>query len=82
MSQGFQIKSGNTKKSYRHQNKQKSVLKMREIQESLLKHFGTLKDRRVERTKKHEFTDIKRNCNLSNNFGCTGVGRHGKLWYQ
>jgi predicted transposase YbfD/YdcC len=58
MSQGFQIKSAHTKKSSRHQNKKKAVPEMRDIQESLLKHFGTLKDHRVERTKKHQLTDI------------------------
>lgn len=29
-----------------------------EIQQSLVKHFGDIKDRRVERTKKHQLTDI------------------------
>ncbi|MEG5116887.1 hypothetical protein QUB60_30055 [Microcoleus sp. A2-C5] len=47
MSQGFQIQLADQKNS-RAQTKKKDVPEMRDIQLSLLKHFGELKDHRVE----------------------------------
>lgn len=58
MSQGFQIKPADANKSSHAQTKKKDVPEMRDIQRSLLKHFGELKDPRIERTKKHQLTDI------------------------
>lgn len=58
MSQGFQIQLADAKKNSHAQTKKKDVPEIRDIQRSLLKHFGELKDHRVERTKKHQFTDI------------------------
>lgn len=82
MSQGFQIKPADANKNSHAQTKKKDVPEMRDIQRSLLKHFGELKDPRIERTKKHQLTDIKRDCNFSNNCGGARLGRYGKLWYQ
>ena len=58
MSQGFQIKSADANKNSHAQTQKQDVPEMRDIQRSLLKHFGELKDHRIERTKKHQFTDI------------------------
>jgi hypothetical protein len=58
MSQGFQIKPADANKNSHAQTKKKDVPEMRDIQRSLLKHFGKLKDPRIERTKKHQLTDI------------------------
>ena len=58
MSQGFGSKSIDARKSSRSQRKSKEVASIGAIQQSLVKHFGDLKDPRVERTKKHQLTDI------------------------
>jgi hypothetical protein len=57
MSQGFQIQLADAKKNFHAQTLKKDVPEMRDIQRSLLKHFGKLKYYRLERTKKHQFTD-------------------------
>ncbi len=63
MSQGFESQSAHTNKSSanknsRHQRKPNVVAEIEAIQQSLVKHFGDIKDPRVERTKKHLLTDI------------------------
>lgn len=58
MSQGFKIKSVDAKKSSGAVKNPKAVVEIGVIQQSLVKHFGGLKDPRVERTKKHQLTDI------------------------
>lgn len=58
MSQGFENKSVDVKKSSHPVRKLKAVVEIGAIQQSLVKHFGDIKDRRVERTKKHQLIDI------------------------
>ena len=58
MSQGFSRKSADANKSSRHQSSSKVVAEIGAIQQSLVKHFGDIEDPRVERTKKHQLTDI------------------------
>lgn len=58
MSQGFGIESVDALKSSRTVSKLTVVAEIREIQQSLVKHFGDIKDPRVERTKKHQLKDI------------------------
>jgi predicted transposase YbfD/YdcC len=58
MSQSFKIKSVEAKKSSGTVKNPKAVVEIGVIQQSLVKHFGELKDPRVERTKKHQLTDI------------------------
>ncbi|MBW4634808.1 MAG: hypothetical protein KME30_23730 [Iphinoe sp. HA4291-MV1] len=45
MSQGFGSKSVGAKKSFRHQRKQAEVASIGAIQQSLVKHFGDIKDK-------------------------------------
>lgn len=47
MSQGFQIKPADSKKNSHAQTLKKDVPEIRDIQRSLLKHFGELKDHRL-----------------------------------
>jgi len=58
MSQGFEIELTDAKKSSRNQRKPTEVAEIGTIQQSLAKHFGDIEDPRVERTKKHQLTDI------------------------
>ena len=58
MSQGFGIESADALKGSRRPRKQTEVALIGDIQQSLVQHFGELKDLRVERTKKHQLTDI------------------------
>lgn len=58
MSQGFENKSVDVKKSSCPIRKPKAVAEIGAIQQSLVKHFGDIKDPRVERTKKHQLIDI------------------------
>jgi hypothetical protein len=58
MSEGFKTKSAQAKKSDRHQRKPKEVASIGAIQQSLVEHFEDIKDPRIERTKKHQLTDI------------------------
>jgi hypothetical protein len=58
MSQGFRTESVDAKKSFRNQRKPTEVASIECIQQSLVKHFGDIEDPRVERTKKHQLTDI------------------------
>lgn len=58
MSQGFRTESVDAKKSSRNQRKPTEVASIECIQQSLVKHFGDIEDPRVERTKKHQLTDI------------------------
>lgn len=58
MSQGFEIESAKVKKTFsRGRNPQKGV-DVETIQQNLVEHFSHIKDPRVERTKKHQLTDI------------------------
>ena len=58
MSQGFETEAVKAKKGVRQPQKSTAAADITEIQQSLVKHFGDIKDRRVERTKKHQLTDI------------------------
>lgn len=54
MSQGFGIESADALKASRRPRKQTEVAEIGGIQQSLVQHFGDIKDPRVERTKKHQ----------------------------
>jgi hypothetical protein len=56
--EGFETKSGKAKNSNRHHPKPEQVASIEAIQQSLVKHFEDIKHPRVERTKKHQLTDI------------------------
>lgn len=59
MSEGFNTtKSAEAKKSFFPQRKPTEVASIGAIQQSLVEDFGDIKDPRVERTKKHQLTDI------------------------
>lgn len=58
MSQGFEIESVKAKKSSPTVKKSTVVAEIGAIQQSLVKQFSDIKDPRVERTKKHQLTDI------------------------
>lgn len=58
MSQGFKIKSADGLQNTRSHRKSKEIADIASIQQSLVEHFGDIKDPRVERTKKHQLTDI------------------------
>ncbi len=68
MSPCFEIKSADAKKISRIVRKSKEVASITVIQQSLIKHFRDIQDPRVERTKKHQFTDINRDRYFSNNW--------------
>lgn len=58
MSEGFEIKSADAGKNSPRQRKPIEVADIGCIQQSLVEHFSDIKDPRVERTKKHQLTDI------------------------
>ncbi|ARV58016.1 ISAs1 family transposase [Nostocales cyanobacterium HT-58-2] len=58
MSEGFKTKSGDTVKNTRRQPKAREIADIGSIQQSLVENFSDIKDPRVERTKKHQLTDI------------------------
>ena len=58
MSQGFETKSADAIQNSRGQRKPKEIPDIASIQQSLVEHFADIKDPRVERTKKHQLTDI------------------------
>lgn len=58
MSEGFETQSEQAKKSNRHQPKPKEAISIEVVQQSLVKNFSDIRDPRVERTKKHQLTDI------------------------
>lgn len=58
MSEGFKTVATPGKKINRHQPKPEQVASIETIQQSLVENFGDIKDPRVERTKKHQLTDI------------------------
>jgi predicted transposase YbfD/YdcC len=58
MSEGFETKSADADENYRRQRKPTEVADIEYIQQSLVEHFSDIKDPRVERTKKHQLTDI------------------------
>jgi predicted transposase YbfD/YdcC len=58
MSQGFETKSADGLQNTRSHRKSKEIADIASIQQSLVEHFGDIKDPRVERTKKHQLTDI------------------------
>ena len=58
MSQGFDTKSAAAHQSFRTHRKPTEVADIRCIQQSLVQHFQGIKYPRVERTKKHQLTDI------------------------
>lgn len=58
MSQGFGIESVDTHQSAPTPKKPTQVADIGCIQHSLVEHFADIEDPRVERTKKHQLTDI------------------------
>ena len=58
MSSGFKTVAAKVKKRNRHQPKPEQVTSIEAIQQSLVETFGDIKDPRVERTKKHQLTDM------------------------
>lgn len=58
MSQGFETKSADATKNSGGQRQPIQVSDISSIQQSLVEHFCDIKDPRVERTKKHQLTDI------------------------
>ncbi|MEG5171453.1 hypothetical protein [Microcoleus sp. B3-D7] len=58
MSEGFDTQSAETKKSFLAQKKPTKVALIGSLQESLVEYFGEFKYRIIERTKKHQLTDI------------------------
>lgn len=58
MSHGFETKSADAVKNSSGKRKLTQVPDIDSIQKSLVGHFGDIKDPRVERTKKHQLTDI------------------------
>ncbi|MBW4458502.1 MAG: ISAs1 family transposase [Nostoc indistinguendum CM1-VF10] len=58
MSQGFETKSADATKNAGGCRQPTQVADIGSIQQSLVEHFSEIKDPRVERTKKHQLTDI------------------------
>jgi len=58
MSEGFETKSADTLQNSRNQRKPVEAADIGTIQQSLVKQFALIQDPRVERTKKHQLTDI------------------------
>ncbi|MCF4967154.1 ISAs1 family transposase [Nostoc sp. CMAA1605] len=58
MSQGFETKSTDVIKKSGGQRQPRQVADIGSIQQGLVEHFSDIKDPRVERTKKHQLTDI------------------------
>lgn len=58
MSQGFETKSADALQNAPRHGKSKEITDISSIQQSLVEHFTPIKDPRVERTKKHQLTDI------------------------
>jgi branched-subunit amino acid permease len=58
MSEGFETQSEQAKKNNRHQPKLTEAVSIEVIRQSLVKNFSDIRDPRVERTKKHQLTDI------------------------
>jgi predicted transposase YbfD/YdcC len=58
MSQGFETKSADATKNSGSNRQPKQVADIGSIQQSLVEHFSDIKDPRVDRTKKHQLTDI------------------------
>ncbi|BAY06292.1 transposase [Anabaena cylindrica PCC 7122] len=58
MSQGFDNKTADAQKIFPSERKLTEVADIGCIQKSLVQHFQDIKDPRVERTKKHQLTDI------------------------
>lgn len=58
MSEGFETKTADTLQNSRNQRKPAEVADIVRVQQSLVEQFAEIKDPRVERTKKHQLTDI------------------------
>lgn len=58
MSQGFETKSADATKNSGGHRQPTQVADIGSIQQSLVEYFSDIKDPRVERTKKHQLTDI------------------------
>ena len=58
MSQGFETKSADATKNAGGRRQPTQVADIGSRQQSLVEHFSEIKDPRVERTKKHQLTDI------------------------
>ncbi len=82
MSEGFATKSADAGKNSYNQPQPTEVAEIGCIQQSLVEHFSDIKDPRVERTKKHQLTDILVIAILAIIAGALLVGRHRELWHQ
>jgi len=58
MSEGFETQSHQANQTTLHQPKPREAVSIEAIQQSLVENFSDIKDKRVERTKKHQLTDI------------------------
>lgn len=58
MSKGFETKSADSGTIVVRAQKPTEVAEIRSIQQTLVEQFAEIKDPRVERTKKHQLTDI------------------------
>ncbi len=76
MSEGFGIESVDTKQSSPTPRKPTEVVDIRCIQQNLVERFADIEDPRVERTKKHQLTDILVIAILANHCGSARLGRH------
>ena len=82
MSQGFETKSADATKNAGGRRQPTQVADIGSIQQSLVEHFSDIKDPRVERTKKHQLTDILVIAILAVIAGALLVGRYRKLRHQ
>jgi len=76
MSQGFEIQSKSVKKTASPQKAHQKISDIETIQKNLVQHFADIKDPRVERTKKHQLTDILVIAILAVIAGALLMGRH------
>lgn len=58
MSEGFETKSADGGTILKRGQKPPEVAEIRSIQQNLAEQYAEIKDPRVERTKKHQLTDI------------------------
>lgn len=82
MSQGFKTKSADALQNARTQPKSKEIVDIASIQQNLVEHFADIKDPRVERTKKHQLTDILVIAILAVIAGAQGWEDLFELWHQ
>lgn len=79
MSQGFENKSVDVKKSSRPVRKPRAVAEIGDIQQSLIKYFKDIKDPRVERSRKTSTHRHLGNCDFSHNWRSALVGKISRI---